>query len=129
MKRLTVIVMLVGFVLVGTPHLLCPLSCGHGQTAPSEKCPHCRSELPASDPAPSDDCDSPCCDDVDAVVVDMSRSSATSATVTAFLIGDVVAILPTPAAVATGSSWVSNLSPALERPGCALIILLAHLLL
>ena len=130
MKRLTVIVMLVGFVLVSTPHMLCPLTCGHGQTAASpEQCPHCRSESPTPKPAPSDDCDSPCCDSVHAVVVDISRSPALSATLATFVIGDAVAILPSPVVVAAGSSWALDPFLALQRPGCALILLLARLLL
>lgn len=130
MKRLTTILMLLGLVLVSTPHLLCPLTCGHGRVADtSAKCPHCRTELPPPNPTPSDDCHSPCCDGVDAVIANVLQLPPPSAMFSTVIIGDTLATISTHTAVTIDYSSASNLPPGLERPGCALVVLLAHLLL
>lgn len=65
--------LLIGLVLLNTPHLLCQYTCSATDQVAAEKpkCPHCPSEHTStpSDPMPTDDCKLGCCDQEPGVLV------------------------------------------------------------
>lgn len=59
-------ILIIGLVVINTPHLLCPYSCAATEQVVTEKskCPHCSHQKPAipSNSAPAEECESGCCD-------------------------------------------------------------------
>lgn len=137
MKRFAAILVLLGWVSASTPHLLCPITCRHAAAAAaSRRCPHCPPGPASPSPAPTDDCDSPCCDGVDVVAVPAPDSlQAVSlhgaapwpacghvCLIDGFAAASQAGIEP------SGGREVSDLFETLPRSGRALTILLGHLL-
>jgi len=122
--------LLIGLVLGNTPHVFCLIACAEQRetAAESPKCPHCEGPAQQPSPTPSGDCDSGCCDQLDAVAsshsVDAPRSISVDLPVIGFAVdGQSVG------GVAADPTGLWQFGPLSSRPGCALPVLLERLLL
>jgi hypothetical protein len=130
MKRLSITLLVVGFVLVSTPHMFCPIACGYGPAVTARQgCPHCSPKEPAPSPTPSKECESPCCHTLDAVIAAASPPPGPSHMLCGPVIDEMPAILSLHADSSDHVVQFVDHTPLLQRSGCALIVFLGHLLL
>ena len=137
MKAFATILMIGGLMLASVPHLLCPMTCAKAEQTVSQtpKCPHCGDENSKprrdSEPrrAPSEDCSAGCCDHIDALpstsdAIDVSQRTEVGFSTLGFSTAEEFV-----ATVAADQNGQSPLTAFSSRPGCALPVLLGHLLL
>ena len=131
MKTFATVLMIGGWMLASMPHLLCPITCAKAEETVSQapKCPHCRDEDPRPQQAPSKDCDCGCCDQVDALPSTSHTIGVAQRTEVEFLTLDFSIADESATTVADCQNAQSPLTAFSARPGCALPVLLGHLLL
>ena len=137
MKTFATILMIGGWMLASMPHLLCGMTCAKPEQTVSQtpKCPHCGDEnsQPRQDSqprrAPPRDCDCGCGDHVDALPSTSHTIDVAQRTEVEFLALDFSAADVSAATVADYQNAQSPLAAFSAHPGCALPLLLGHLLL
>lgn len=131
MKAFATVLMIGGLMVASVPHLLCPVSCAKAEETVSQapKCPHCGDQNSKPRQAPSKDCDAGCCDGVDALPSTSHAIDASQQTEVGFVtLGSSTAEVSM-ATVAADQNGQSPLTAFSSRLGCALPVLLGHLLL
>ena len=131
MKAFATILMIGGLMLGSTPHLLCPMTCAKAEQTVSQtpKCPHCGDENSKPRQAPSKDCNAGCCDRIDALSSTSHTVDVARLTEVEFLTLDFSTADESVATVAADRKAQSPLTAFSAHPGCALPVLLGHLLL
>ena len=132
MKAFRTVLLALGLLLATTPHFFCPYVCGKADRVAVQDpaCPHCTKHSSKPAPAPTRDCDSHCCDHLDATCP--NPEAATSADAARYGISVVDATFPVSVSACTvidrsdgPPGWLSS-SP---HAGRSLPLALGHLLL
>jgi hypothetical protein len=131
MKAFATILMIGGLMLASLPHLLCPITCAKAEQTVSQvpKCPHCGNGKSEPRQAPPKDCDCGCCDHVDALPSTSHAIDVAQRTEVEFLTLDFSTTEESVATLAADRNVQSPLTAFSAHPGCALPVLLGHLLL
>jgi len=137
MKAFTTILLIGGLMLASMPHLLCSMTCAKAEQTVSQapKCSHCGdgNSKPQQDSqprrAPSKDCDCGCGDHVEALPSTSHTVDVAQRTEVEFLALDFSTADESVATVAADQNAQSPLTAFSAHPGCALPVLLGHLLL
>ncbi len=131
MKAFATALMIGGWMLASMPHLLCPMTCAKAEQTVSQthKCPHCGDRNSKPRQAPSKDCDAGCCDRIDVLLSTSDAIDVSQRTEVGFLTLDFSTAEVSMATVAGDQNGQSPLTAFSSRLGCALPVLLGHLLL
>jgi hypothetical protein len=131
MKAFATVLMLGGLMLASVPHLLCPITCAkaEGTVSQTQKCPHCGHGNSRPRQAPPKDCSAGCCDHVDAIPSTSHTVDLAPRTQVEFWTLDLSVAEGAVAMVAADRNAQSPPTAFSAHPGCALPVLLGHLLL
>lgn len=131
MKTFATVLMIGWWMLASMPHLLCPITCAKAEQTvfQTPKCPHCGDENSRPQQTPSKDCDCGCCDHIDAIPSTSHAIDVAQRTQVDFLTLDFSTAEESVATVADDRNGQSPFTAFSAHPGCALPVLLGHLLL
>jgi hypothetical protein len=130
MRAFVTILMIIGLMVASTPHLLCPMACAkaeHYHQAP--KCSHCDGGHSRPEQAPDKECDSGCCDQIDAVPADIQSMVTIERTQPLCIAIDVAALDQSATIASANETFRLSFLGSSAPPVCALPILFEHLLL